>query len=67
MVSKGVGGAVVRNRVKRQLRHLAALRLGVAEFPIDIVVRALPAAVHGPLADDFSSAWDATIRKLADR
>jgi ribonuclease P protein component len=44
VVSKGVGGAVVRNRMKRRLRaHLATL---VPSVPTgtDIVVRAQPAA-----------------------
>ncbi len=44
MVSKAVGGAVVRNLVKRRLRHL--LRERTDRFPAHdmLVVRALPAA-----------------------
>jgi ribonuclease P protein component len=44
VVSKGVGSAVDRNRVKRQLRHL--MRDRVQAFPAGsrIVVRALPSA-----------------------
>ena len=44
MVSKAVGPAVVRNRVKRRLRHLA--RESLTELPGSavLVVRALPAA-----------------------
>jgi ribonuclease P protein component len=44
IVSRSVGGAVVRNRVRRRLRHLVAARL--PELPRDaaLVVRALPAA-----------------------
>jgi ribonuclease P protein component len=44
VVGRQVGGAVVRNRVRRQLQHLSADRL--AELPpgARLVVRALPAA-----------------------
>lgn len=44
-INKGVGGAVVRNRVARRIRHLLA-----ADLPrwdavgVDVVVRALPPA-----------------------
>jgi len=44
IVGRGVGPAVVRNRVRRRLRHVLANRL--ADLPADavLVVRALPAA-----------------------
>jgi ribonuclease P protein component len=44
VVSRAVGGAVVRNAVRRRLRHLVRERL--AEFPpgTTLVVRALPGA-----------------------
>jgi ribonuclease P protein component len=44
VVSKAVGGAVVRNKVRRRLRHL--VRPLVAELPAGslLVVRALPAS-----------------------
>ncbi|GAA3670273.1 hypothetical protein GCM10022237_32600 [Nocardioides ginsengisoli] len=43
-MSKAVGGAVVRNRVKRRLRHL--MRERMLAFPPEavLVVRAQPAA-----------------------
>lgn len=41
VVSKAVGTAVVRNRVKRRLRHLMRDRLHESE-PTWLVVRALP-------------------------
>jgi len=44
VVSKGVGGAVVRNRTKRVLRHLMAPRLPGIPDGCDLVVRANPAA-----------------------
>lgn len=67
VVSKKVGNAVQRNRVKRRLRHFA--RPLVAETPagVRVVVRALPAAASEPqrLDADLASAWQAGLRKLA--
>jgi ribonuclease P protein component len=65
VVSKAVGNAVVRNRVKRRLRHLCAAKLGQTAFPVDVVVRALPAAVDGDLVADLDSAWIACLDRLA--
>lgn len=66
VVSKKVGNAVERNRVKRRLRHLSG------QFDLsarrDVVVRALPDASSQPdrLADDLASAWRrATARAAA--
>ncbi|GAA1849982.1 ribonuclease P protein component [Asanoa iriomotensis] len=44
VVSKAVGGAVVRNQVKRRLRHLTRERLAALPEGATLVVRALPAA-----------------------
>lgn len=44
VVSKAVGNAVVRNRVKRRLRHLARERLSTLPGAVVVVVRALPGA-----------------------
>jgi ribonuclease P protein component len=59
VVSKAVGGAVVRNRVKRRLRHLVAQELGAEGSVHDVVVRALPASGSSPgrLDGDLASAW----------
>lgn len=65
VVSKAVGTAVVRNRVKRRLRHLTAAALHELPAPIDVVVRALPASVSGDLVGDFDSALGQCLRKLA--
>jgi ribonuclease P protein component len=46
VVSKAVGGAVVRNRVRRRLRHLMRSRLGLLPDHTDVVVRALPSAAN---------------------
>ncbi|MER5947462.1 ribonuclease P protein component [Streptomyces sp. cg28] len=59
VVSKAVGGAVVRNTVKRRLRHL--MRDRVAQLPPGslVVVRALPGAgdaSHAQLARDLDAA-----------
>lgn len=68
VVPKAVGGAVVRNRVKRRLRHLA--RVEVARTPpgTQLVVRALPSAASSDqLAHDLASAWCRCLVKLAHR
>ena len=44
ITSKAVGPAVVRNRVKRRLRHLVRARLDLLPAGSQLVVRALPAA-----------------------
>lgn len=46
VVSKAVGNAVVRNRVRRRLRHLVRERLTGLPAGSTLVVRALPAATH---------------------
>ncbi|WP_263167967.1 ribonuclease P protein component [Streptomyces sp. SCSIO ZS0520] len=59
VVSKAVGGAVVRTRVKRKLRHLMRDRLGLLPPGSLVVVRALPGAgdaAYGQLARDLDAA-----------
>jgi ribonuclease P protein component len=46
VVSKAVGNAVVRNRVKRRLRHLAREHVSSLPGSAVLVVRALPAAAR---------------------
>ena len=46
VVPRSVGGAVVRNRVKRRLRALVRERLGSMDSADAVVVRALPAAAE---------------------
>jgi ribonuclease P protein component len=79
IVNRSLGNAVIRNRVKRRLRHLVAAR--VAEAPaeigvagigvggIDIVVRALPRAATDParVPIDFESAWRDAVSRLTTR
>lgn len=58
VVSRAVGGAVIRNRVKRRLRHLLAARLSILSAGSLLVVRALPAAstLEDRVAQDVESA-----------
>jgi ribonuclease P protein component len=44
VVGKAVGPAVVRNKVRRRLRHLVRARLAQLPSGTDMVVRALPEA-----------------------
>lgn len=66
VVSKAVGGAVVRNRVKRRLRHLSVPLLAETPQGTQVVVRALPpAATSTELGKELSGAWHGCLRKLA--
>ena len=65
VVSRAVGNAVTRNRVKRRLRHLASAALGASPVRVDLVVRALPDAAAADLPADFASAWARTLDRLA--
>ncbi len=59
VVSKAVGNAVVRNRVRRRLRHLVRDRLDTLPPGAVLVVRALPAAAgrsYGELGADLDAA-----------
>ena len=61
MVSKAVGNAVVRNRVKRRLRHLARDRLaslpGSAPCSSSARSPAAAAATYDDLGRDLDAAW----------
>jgi ribonuclease P protein component len=66
VVSKAVGPAVVRNRVKRQLRHLTRDRLAALPSGSLVVIRANPAAAGAStLAADLESALASLMRKEA--
>ncbi len=66
VVSKAVGGAVVRNRTKRVLRHLVAARLGGIPDGLDLVVRANPAAAGASTAE-LSAELDDGLRRVLRR
>jgi ribonuclease P protein component len=51
VVSKAVGGSVVRTRVKRRLRHLVRDRLASLPTGSTLVVRAAPAAAEASSAE----------------
>jgi ribonuclease P protein component len=70
VVSKAVGNAVVRNKVRRRLRHL--VRPLLAELPdgTTLVVRALPAAAtatFSALSKDLEAALAAARRPRRQR
>ncbi|WP_122261707.1 ribonuclease P protein component [Ornithinimicrobium cerasi] len=50
VVSKAVGGSVVRHRVQRRLRHLLRSRLAALPSGADVVVRAQPSSAQASSA-----------------
>jgi ribonuclease P protein component len=69
VVSKAVGGSVVRNRVKRRLRHLTRSHLDRLPTGALVVVRANPAAASAPsstaLESDLDSALSSVLRSAS--
>jgi ribonuclease P protein component len=66
VVSRAVGGAVVRNQVKRRLRHLVRDRLAGLPVGARLVVRALPAAAtrsYQDLGRDLDEALAGAMRR----
>jgi ribonuclease P protein component len=66
VVNRTVGGAVMRNRVRRQLRHLVAARLWQLPQGARVVVRALPAAA-GSTSAELASDLDAALTRCLGR
>jgi ribonuclease P protein component len=66
VVSKAVGSAVVRNRVKRRMRHLVRDRVTDLPNQTRVVLRAAPAAASEPdrLPADLDYGWRKAITKL---
>lgn len=62
IISKAVGGAVVRNRVRRRLKYIVEQRLHEGFHGMDVVFRALPAIA----AADFSEI-DREVNRQLDR
>jgi ribonuclease P protein component len=69
VVPKAVGNAVVRNSVKRRLRHIARDRIAETPDGCRIVLRALPAAAvrADALRIDVDSAWRSALERLSRR
>jgi ribonuclease P protein component len=70
VIPKTVGTAVVRNKVRRRLRHLLRDRLGALPPGSRLVVRALPAAGssgYDKLAGDLDAALAAARQPRARR
>lgn len=63
VVGKGVGNAVVRNRVKRRLRHLARDHVSGLPAGAVLVLRALPAAAEASSAQ-LGADLDRAVRRL---
>lgn len=66
VVSKAVGNAVTRNRVKRRLRAIVRDEIAGLASPSRVVVRALPAsadATFEELRHDLGEALTAAVRK----
>jgi ribonuclease P protein component len=66
IVSKAVGNAVVRNRVKRRLRELAARTIAERPTGLSLVVRALPPASEADwreISQDYRGSLRAALRK----
>ena len=70
VVAKAVGGAVVRNKVRRRLRGVVVEQMSSLPIGTDVVVRALaPAAgaTYDQLSADFRLALASACRKLETR
>jgi ribonuclease P protein component len=66
VVSKAVGGSVVRHRVARRLRHLVSARLPTLPADALLVVRALPpaaASTSAELGEDLDAGLRVALRK----
>lgn len=67
VVARTVGGAVVRNKVRRRLRGVVVEQGDTLPGGTDLVVRALPAsasATYRELSDDYRSALAAAVRRV---
>ena len=68
VVARTVGGAVVRNKVRRRLRGVVVEHGDALPGGTDVVVRALPAAAgatYDDLRADYRSALAAALRRAA--
>lgn len=63
VVSKAVGGSVVRHRVLRRLRHVVVDRLPILPDGADLVVRAQPATATATSAE-LAAALDQALARV---
>jgi len=69
VVSKAVGGSVVRNRVKRRLRHQVAPHLDTLPPGTSVVLRALPPAAtasSAELAEELRAGLDRCLQRTPE-
>jgi ribonuclease P protein component len=66
VVSRAVGDAVTRNRVKRRLRHAVAPHLGELPDGAMLVLRALPPAASADFGD-LAADLDRSLRRVLAR
>lgn len=70
VVSRAVGGAVVRNRVKRRLRAAMRTRIGTVPPGVLVVLRANPAAGGARMADllaDLDAALPRAVTRASEQ
>lgn len=70
VVARSVGGAVVRNKVRRRLRGVVVDQRAFLPDGADVVVRALPAAgaaTYQELGEDFRSALPVAVARSRER
>lgn len=65
IVAKSVGGAVVRNRVRRQLKAASFMALPLVRSGTDIVVRALPGSAQASWATLHDEIFEVVARDAA--
>lgn len=64
IISKSVGGSVVRHRVARQIRH--GLQEHISKFPtgVWVVVRVLPFSLKGDIREELTTLILKSLKKL---
>lgn len=70
VVARSVGGAVIRNKVRRRLRGVVVDQRAFLPDGADVVVRALPAAAaatYQELGEDFRSALPVAVARSRER